>query len=399
MSSFGTGCVMGGVAASTATIRLDLGADPVNQPYGMLHNQYIDNPPCVQKLTYGGSSIGDYQSQSDWLVFNATTASQEVDYYQVHDPSWAGTHYPYQQEARIEGSLPSDINPGSGDRHVLVLDGINCKLYESWNSINNGAGGWSVANTAIWDMTNTVNPNKQRPAGWTSADAAGLAVYPGVLKYAEIADCVAKGKYSVGHAIRFTSPTAQSAYANPGRHFGPSSGTKYPWYGARFRLTASFSETPYSADTLCFIHTLKKYGLIFADQGSTLYVTGDNDPGFGINMLNEINSAHKIAWSNFELVQPIEAITRSTVPNPNPPTCTWDKGTNPPQPTPGQVFTPSYNPSWCPAAAGTCNKKLCLCGTSGCATATNVNTSYHVHPVVVVCNPSAERRLHFHVVS
>lgn len=167
-----------------------------------------------------------------------------------------------------------------------------------------------------------------------------MAIYPGVLRYSEIATG------EITHALRFTAPQAQNAYASPGRHRGPNNDVTLPFYGARFRLKASFDASGYSPDTQVLIAALKKYGLIFADQGTGAYITGDNDPGYGVDMLSELNQGNAGPQSrripfdkdHWELVQ-----------NPNPIT----RGFNPGTVTCNGVST-NANPAWQPNFAPVC---------------------------------------------
>jgi hypothetical protein len=141
-----------------------------------------------------------------------------------------------------------------------------------------------------WDLT----VNATRPADWTSADAAGLPILPGLLKHEE----VAAGR--ITHALRFTVPRVRRAYMAPASHCGQYADATLPPYGTRPRLRADFSLAPYSGDALVILTALKTYGLILADQGSAWYVTGTSDPAWQ-DALDQLR-AHPVHGSDFELL-------------------------------------------------------------------------------------------------
>lgn len=311
-------------------LRLD-GGTTGTDGYGMTYNVY-NTTVCKTPMKYGTDGTS-YQDESEW--YSAASPATLV----VADGSghYAPAVFPFPKDALIEGQTPSKPNPTSGDRHVVVLDGTKCMLYESWNTVRSGEG-FMASNTAVWDLT---KDNKQRKAGWTSADAAGLAIYPGMLKYHEIAAAKASGASNLGHALRFTAQRAQMAYAKPGRHEGPQKNATYPWYGARYRLKASYDVSPYSRDTQILLNTLKTYGMIFADQGSGPWLSLDmSNPNFS-TLFSEINSGTKRVPFNdqtWEVVQPPEAITRG-----------WSAGT-----VTCNGRSANANPGWVPNWKPTC---------------------------------------------
>jgi hypothetical protein len=155
--------------------------------------------------------------------------------------------------APIEGGSQS-----TGDRHVLSIDTDHCILYELYSAYPQSAS-WAAGSGAIFNLLS----NALRPSGWTSADAAGLPVFAGLLRYDEIA------AGEIRHAIRFTVPQTQKAFVWPARHYASSlTGTQYPPMGARFRLRASFDISGYSPTNQIILRALKKYGMILADNGS-----------------------------------------------------------------------------------------------------------------------------------
>jgi len=153
----------------------------------------------------------------------------------------------------------------------------------------------------------------KRPAGWTSADAAGMPIFPGLLKFGE-----ANSTNGITHAVRFTLPYAPPAYTYPGNHFGPSNqmNTYYPPYGTRFRLKANFDETPYSGPSLAIVQGLKKHGMFFADQGSALFITGTTNIGW-TDTINTIDNTNQIPGTAFEAVVPPFPIVRNWTPSPS----------------------------------------------------------------------------------
>lgn len=197
---------------------------------------------------------------------------------------------PIPLDAPIEGGSSEDPNPSSGDRHVLVIQQSACVLYELYNAERTSTG-YRVSSSAKWDL----NVNATRPAGWTSADAAGLPILPGLLKHSEVASG------AITHALRFTVPHVRRAYVAPASHCGQYADAGLPPYGTRARLKADFSLAPYSGDALVILTALKKYGLILADQGSGWYITGASDPAWE-DALDQLR-AHPVRGSDFELLQ------------------------------------------------------------------------------------------------
>jgi hypothetical protein len=197
---------------------------------------------------------------------------------------------PIPLDAPIEGGSSEAPDPGSGDRHVLVLRQSDCTLFELYNT-ERTASGFRVSSSAIWNL----RVNHTRPPGWTSADAGGLPILPGLLKYEEIA------ADRLHHALRFTVPQVRRAYVAPASHCGPHDNASLPPYGTRVRLKASFSLAPYSGDALVILTAMKRYGLMLADQGSAWYVTGASDPRWedALDHLRE----NGVSGGDFEVVE------------------------------------------------------------------------------------------------
>jgi hypothetical protein len=183
--------------------------------------------------------------------------------------------YPFGPDTLIEGGK----NAG-GDRHAIMVNKTTCTLYELWEA-RYSASGSTAGSGAIWNLAS----NRLRPAGWTSADAAGLPILPGLLNYSQVKAAVA-ADHPITHAIRFTAQTTQSAYLWPARHeAGSGSSPSLPPMGARFRLKASFDvagfcagSTPYCADAKAVLIEMQHYGLILADNGSNWFFQGSAYP-------------------------------------------------------------------------------------------------------------------------
>ena len=208
-----------------------------------------------------------------------------ADYSDESDPG----PMPIPRDAAIEGGSSANPNPGAGDRHVLVVHQGDCMLYELYNAVRT-ASGFRVSSSARWDL----DVNATRPAGWTSADAAGLPILPGLLRHEEVATG------TIAHALRFTVPHVRRAYVAPASHCGQYADATLPPYGTRARLRADFPVAAYTGDALAILTALKIYGLILADQGSAWYVTGTSDPAWA-DALDQLR-AHPVRGSDFELL-------------------------------------------------------------------------------------------------
>jgi hypothetical protein len=182
-----------------------------------------------------------------------------VEYGSESDPG----PYPVPSNAPVEGGSGSN-----GDRHVLVIESGKCILYELYHAHPQSNGSWNAGSGAIFDLTQN---GPLRPAGWTSADAAGLPIFPGLARYDE----VAVGE--IRHALRFTASCTQGNYIWPARHMSGDCDNKFPPMGQRFRLKASFNITTAPAQTRVILRAMQKYGIILADNGAPWYITGAPD--------------------------------------------------------------------------------------------------------------------------
>jgi hypothetical protein len=217
-----------------------------------------------------------------YMVVSGTQARVPVtfDYAAESDPG----PYPIPANAPIEGGADSD-----GDRHVLILDATHRKLYELFDA-HKMASGWQAGSGAIFDLTS----NSLRPEGWTSADAAGLPILPGLVRYDE----VSRGE--ITHALRFTVSRTQRGYIHPATHYASSStDTSLPPMGLRLRLKAGYDISGFPAKVQVILRALKKYGMIVADNGSSWYVSGAPDPRWSDD---ELHTLGRVPGSAFEAV-------------------------------------------------------------------------------------------------
>jgi hypothetical protein len=190
----------------------------------------------------------------------------------------------------IPASSPVEGAGEEGDRHVLVLERGSCRLYELY-SARRDAAGWEAGSGAVFNLRS----NALRPAGWTSADAAGLPIFPLLVRYPE----VRAGQ--IDHALRMTVERTQRGYIHPATHFASdSSDPNLPPMGLRLRLKASFSLAGFHGESLIVLLALKRYGLIVADNGSSWYITGAPDPRWHDEDLEQIK---RVSGSAFEAVQ------------------------------------------------------------------------------------------------
>jgi hypothetical protein len=229
---------------------------------------------------YDGSTIGiPYQ------VVPGAEPFVTIKYTAYGDESDPGP-MPIPFNALVEGYPQSD----DGDRHVLVIDKGNCWLYELYHAYKQSDGSWNADSGAVWDLT----ANQQRPYTWTSADAAGLPIMSGLVRYDEVASGVIK------HAIRFTLQYSQQAFTPPASHWAANSSSPYAApMGMRLRLKASFDISGYPADDQVILTALKNYGMIMADNGSSMFISGTPDNRWNNDDLNLLK---QLTASDFEVL-------------------------------------------------------------------------------------------------
>ena len=194
--------------------------------------------------------------------------------------------YPIPRRVPIEGGRASD-----GDRHVIVVDRSRCRLYELFDAHPlNGGTRWRAGSGAIFNLRS----NRVRPRGWTSADAAGLPILPGLARYPE----VRRGR--IDHALRFTASETRRAFIYPARHFASDlTAPDLPAMGQRLRLKAGFDISRFPRQSRIVLRALKRYGMILADNGSSWYVSGAPSRGWDND---DLHSLHDVPGSAFEVV-------------------------------------------------------------------------------------------------
>ncbi|MHB8810529.1 MAG: hypothetical protein ACYC9M_11015 [Desulfobulbaceae bacterium] len=228
--------------------------------------------------TWNGGPIG--------IPYNVVAAGQALStvtflYGDESDPG----PYPIPESPLIEGGPDSD-----GDRHILIVDTDGCRLYELYDARPETATVWSAGSGAIYDL----NSNALRPDGWTSADAAGLPILPGLVRFEEVA------AGSIDHALRFTAARTRNTHLWPARHHASSlSGSQYPPMGQRFRLKAGVDLSGFSPQVQVIARAMQKYGLILADNGSNWYITGVPDERWDNDILRELG---RLSGNDFEAV-------------------------------------------------------------------------------------------------
>jgi len=193
--------------------------------------------------------------------------------------------YPIPKSVHIEGGRTA-----GGDRHAILIDRDTCRLYELYALYPTSGGGWKAGSGAVWNLRS----NHLRPAGWTSADAAGLPIFPGLVRYDEVARGV------IDHALRFTAPRTRQAYVYPARHFASdSSDPSLPPMGLRVRLKASVDISGFPPQARVVLTAMKRYGMILADNGSPWYVSGAPDPRWSND---DLHSLDRLTGADFEVV-------------------------------------------------------------------------------------------------
>jgi hypothetical protein len=253
------------VEANSAAYINTIGADrPLHPDFGS--GLWNDGPIGIPFITVRG---------------NQAKVAVTFEYSDESDPG----PYPVPTDAPIEGGPNSD-----GDRHVLMVDQDNCLLYELFYSYPQADGTWTAGSGAIFNLKS----HTLRPDTWTSADAAGLPILPGLVRYDE----VASGE--IRHAIRFTAPQTRRSYVWPARHYASSlTAANYPPMGQRFRLRANFPLNSFSPQVQVILRAMQKYGIILADNGSAWYISGIPDERWDNDQLHELD---QVKGSDFEAV-------------------------------------------------------------------------------------------------
>jgi len=217
------------------------------------------------------------------IPFEVVSANQHrfaIHYTAYGDESSPGP-FPIPGNAPVEGGSSS-----TGDRHVIVVQQGSCHLFELYRAFWRGTR-WDAASGVNWDLTK----NQRRPLGWTSADAAGLSIFAGLVRYDEVKSG------AIHHALRFTVEETQKGYIFPATHYASSSTNKaLPPMGLRLRLKADYSLARFSGASLVILKALKRYGMIVADNGSSWFITGAADPRWNDDNLNQLKSVPGAAF-------------------------------------------------------------------------------------------------------
>jgi hypothetical protein len=255
------------VAANSAQLIASIGSSGVHADFG--------------NGLYDGSYIG-----IPYVVVHGKTTPKSRVTFDYADESDKGP-YPIPNHVPIEGQ-PAHGN--EGDRHALIVDRDACRLYELY-ALRRAGGHWAAGSGAIWNLRS----NALRPAGWTSADAAGLPILPGLARWDEDASTGA-----IRHALRFTVERTRRAYVYPARHYASSStDASLPPMGLRVRLKAGVDISKLPPQARIVAQAMKTYGMILADNGSNWYVSGAPSPKWSNDQLHALGA---LTGSDFEVV-------------------------------------------------------------------------------------------------
>ena len=281
-------------------------------PANNLWNQNVASaavdPNSTAIINFIGSSVrvhadfgsGQFSGQNIGIPYFVVGAGQTlvpVNFNQFGSESDPGP-MPIPANAPIEG----DPNPGNGDRHVLILDSANCWLYELYGASAGSGGAWNAGSAAVWDMQNY----NQRPWTWTSADAAGLPIFPGLARYDEVA------AGAINHALRFTLQSSRAAFTPPATHWAAnSSNAMAAPMGMSMRLKSTFDISAYSATNQVILRALQQYGMIMSDNGSSMYISGDNDARWDNNDLHNLGN---LTAADFEVLLMNPVYTQGNLP-------------------------------------------------------------------------------------
>jgi len=255
---------------------------------------------------YAGSTIG--------IPYIVVSGSPFVN---IHFTAYGSESDPGPMPVPHNAPIEGYPHPGNGDRHVLVLDRDNCWLYELYHSYAQKDGSWNADSAAVWDLLN----DEQRPYTWTSADAAGLPVFAGLARYDE----VATGQ--IQHALRFTLQYSRQAFTPPASHWAPTSSNALAApMGMRLRLKASYDISSFPPQSQVILAALKQYGMIMADNGSSMYVSGEPDNRWSND---DLGSLKQVPASAFEVILMDPIYTPANVPQGKAPAITSFTATPP----------------------------------------------------------------------
>jgi hypothetical protein len=252
------------VAANSAQLIASIGLDsPVHADFG--------------SGTWDGGPIG-----IPFDVVSKKTPRSRVSFEYADESN--RVRYPIPRRVHIEGGTHA-----TGDRHAILVDKSSCRLYELYD-LRHTSHGWTAGSGAVWSLRS----NHLRPAGWTSADAAGLPIFPGLARWDE----AARGK--IDHALRFTASQTRRAYVYPARHYASSSDDpSLPPMGLRVRLKASVNVASFPPQARVVLRALQRYGMILADNGSPWYISGAPNRHWSNDQLHTLG---RLTGADFEVV-------------------------------------------------------------------------------------------------
>jgi hypothetical protein len=252
------------VAANSAQLIASIGLDsPVHADFG--------------SGKWDGGPIG-----IPFDVVSAKTPLSRVSFLYADESN--RVRYPIPRNVHIEGGLHA-----TGDRHAILVDKSSCRLYELYD-LRRTSHGWTAGSGAVWNLRS----NHLRPAGWTSADAAGLPMFPGLARWDEVSRGV------IDHALRFTAPQTRRAYVYPARHYASdSTDPSLPPMGLRVRLKASVNIASFPRQARVVLRALQRYGMILADNGSPWYISGAPDRHWSND---DLHSLGRVTGADFEVV-------------------------------------------------------------------------------------------------
>ncbi len=245
--------------------------------------------------TYQGAIIG-----IPYIVVGKSQPGAPITFTLYGDESDPGP-YPVPRNAPIEGQRP-DHQPFDGDRHVIVINRGTNRLYEMFSAFPNSDGSWNAGSGAVFHLdSNNVRPTAQ--AGWTSADAAGLPIFPGLVRYEEAHNGL------IAHALRFTVAHTRAAYVPPATHYASSdTNPNLPPMGMRVRLKASYQiPSSFSPEVKTILAALKTYGMMVSDNGSNWFISGAPDSRWNNDAL--VSQLRQVTGSNFEVVKMVGIVT------------------------------------------------------------------------------------------
>ncbi len=257
-------------------------------PSDNVWNARVDSLPlnansAMYVNSIGASSRGHAEFGSDpgngipWVVVPPTQPQVNVTFNYASDPG----PYPIPPNPPIEGG---------SDRHVLIIDGGNCILYELFSVDQQSDGSWSAGSGAIFPLLS----DQAGPEGWSSADAAGLPIFPGLVRYDEVATG------HIDHALRFTAPATQQSYIWPARQWASNTNNlQNPPMGLRVRLKQSFDISSFGPNVQVILQCLKTYGMILSDNGAAWFITGAPDSRWNDDELHQLTL---LVGSDFEAV-------------------------------------------------------------------------------------------------